>query len=68
MKEGKCYKTEKYYQRITEQRNVTYYRYRLRSYTGGTTDYKWSSSNNDTELLNAGYKLNGKTRTVEGEK
>ena len=67
MKNGKCYAVERYYQRITEKRNVTYYRYRLRSYSGGVTDYKWSSSNNDSSLINAGYKLTGKTREVGGK-
>ena len=29
---------------------------------GGSTDYKWSTSKNDSKLLNAGYKLTGRTR------
>lgn len=46
----------------TDTIEVTYYRYRLREYKNGTTSYKWSSSKNDKNLLNAGYKLTGKTR------
>lgn len=46
----------------TGTKDVTYYRYRLREYKNGTTTYKWSSSKNDESLLNAGYKLTGKTR------
>ena len=41
--------------------NVTYYRYRTRSYVNGKTDYKWSNCNN-TSLLNSGYKKTGNTR------
>ena len=64
---GKCYKDEKITETITVEREVTYYRYRLRDYTGGTTDYKWSTSDNDASLLNAGYKLTGKTRNIGGK-
>ena len=64
---GACYKDGTSVQKVTETRNVTYYRYRTRSYTGGTTDYKWSTSNKDTSLLDAGYKLTGKTRTIGGK-
>lgn len=39
--------------------NVTYYRYRTRTYTAGTKDTKWSNSANDQTLLNQGYKLTG---------
>ena len=46
----------------TDTKEVTYYRYRLRQYLNGTTTYKWSSSQTDKNLLNAGYKLTGKTR------
>ena len=65
---GKCYKDTTTTQRVTDVRDVTYYKYRTRSYTGGTTDYKWSTSNNDKSLINAGYKLTGKTRAIEGGK
>ena len=65
IKDGKCYKDVTHKETINEVRKVTYYRYRLRSYTGGTTDYKWSSSKEDKNLLNAGYKLTGKTREVK---
>ena len=59
---NKCYKNVESTVTITETRKVTYYRYRVREYIGGTTDYKWSSSKEDKNLLNAGYKLTGKTR------
>ena len=58
----KCYKNVETVEKVTETRDVTYYRYRVREYKGGTADYKWSKSKEDKELLNAGYKLTGKTR------
>ena len=58
----KCYKDVEKTEKVTETRNVTYYRYRIREYIGGTIDYKWSTSKNDKKLLDAGYKLTGKTR------
>ena len=58
----KCYKDVEKTEKVTETRDVTYYRYRIREYIGGTTDYKWSTSKNDKKLLDAGYKLTGKTR------
>ena len=58
----KCYKNENTTIEVTDTREVTYYRYRVRQYVGGNTDYKWSKSNNDKDLLNAGYKLTGRTR------
>ena len=67
MKNGKCYRTESRIETITGVKDVTYYRYRTRTYNGGDVDYKWSLSNNDTNLLNAGYKLTGKTRNIGGK-
>ena len=69
MQNGKCYETVTNKEKVTEKRDVTYYRYRLRDLVGGTTDYKWSISNNDKSLLNDGYTLTGKTRevTLKGE-
>jgi len=58
----KCYKTESSTVKVTDTKKVTYYRYRIREYVGGTTDYKWSKSKEDKTLLNAGYKLTGRTR------
>lgn len=57
-----CYKTVTEKVTETNTKNVTYYRYRTRTYTGGTTTYKWSFSKNDQNLLKAGYTLTGKTR------
>ena len=65
MNNGKCYKVTTTTVQVIGYRDVKYYRYRLRSYIGGTTDYKWSSSNNDRSLINAGYRLTGKTRNKE---
>ena len=67
MKNGKCYRTETRIETITGVKDVTYYKYRTRTYSGGTVDYKWSTSNKDTSLLNAGYKLTGKTRNIGGK-
>jgi len=61
---SKCYKNVTSTVTVKDTRTVTYYRYRLREYVGGTVDYKWSRSKNDTTLINSGYKLTGKTRTV----
>ena len=58
----KCYKEIDKVVQKTEVREVVYYRYRIREYVGGSVDYKWSTSKNDTKLLNAGYKLTGRTR------
>ena len=58
----KCYKDVQETVKKTGTREVIYYRYRVRQYINGTTDYKWSKSKNDKKLLDAGYKLTGKTR------
>ena len=52
---------------ITEEIEVTYYRYATRSCVGGSTDIKWSSSNDKT-LLDSGYKLTGNKRAITIEK
>ena len=62
MDNGKCYKDVEKIVTVTGTRKVTHYRYRVREYVGGTVDYKWSTSKNDKKLLDAGYKLTGKTR------
>jgi len=58
----KCYKEVSSVVEVTGTKDVTYYRYRIREFIGGTVDYKWSSSKNDQKLLDAGYKLTGRTR------
>lgn len=58
----RCYKTISHTVTETGTREVTYYRYRVREYIGGSVDYKWSKSKNDKKLLDAGYKLTGRTR------
>ena len=63
----KCYKEVSSVVKATGTRKVTYYRYRIRQYIGGTVDVKWSRSNNDSSLINAGYTLTGNTRTVSGK-
>jgi len=60
--ESKCSKEVTSTVTKTDTKEVTYYRYRLREYINGTTTYKWSSSKTDKNLLNAGYKLTGRTR------
>lgn len=45
--------------------DVKYYRYRTRKQVSvASTDYKWSYSNKDTDLLNKGYKLTGNSKEV----
>lgn len=58
----KCYKEVASVIKVTGTRDVTYYRYRVREYVGGTVDYKWSTSKEDKSLLEAGYTLTGRTR------
>lgn len=58
----KCFKNVDSIVKVEGTRKVTYYRYRVREFIGGNTDYKWSTSKEDKELLNAGYVLTGKTR------
>lgn len=57
-----CYKTITVQETVTNSKKITYYRFRIREYIGGTTTYKWSFSKNDQNLLKAGYTLTGKTR------
>ena len=64
---SKCYKEVSSVIKATGTKQVTYYRYRTRQYIGGSVDIKWSRSNNDASLLNAGYKLTGNTKTVSGK-
>ena len=59
-----CSKVETITVPVERERTVVYYRERTRSYTGGTVSYKWSNSKTDKNLLNQGYKLTGKTRTI----
>ena len=61
---SKCYREVEKTIQETGVRDVTYYRYRIREYINGTVDYKWSSSKNDKKLIDAGYKLTGRTRYV----
>ena len=49
---------------VTKTRTVTYYRERSKTYISGNVTYKWSNSKTDKTLLDAGYKLTGKTRKV----
>lgn len=59
---NQCYKSVATTVKVTGTRDVTYYRYRIREYIGGTVDYKWSKSKEDKTLLDAGYVLTGRTR------
>ena len=62
LRDNKCYQDIETVVPVKETRNVTYYRYRIRQYIGSTVDYKWSKSKEDKDLLNAGYRLTGRTR------
>ena len=55
----KCVKTVAIYKKENVVENVTYYRYKEKQYISGTVDIRWSSSDNDTSLLNKGYSLTG---------
>lgn len=50
---------------IVKEEKVTYYRYATRTCNGGTTDIKWSYSNNDKSLLDNGYTLTGNKKEVK---
>ena len=43
---------------------VTYYRSKTREFISGTTDTKWSTSQNDQSLLSKGYSLTGNSRKI----
>lgn len=43
-------------------KNVIMYRYSTRKYVKESISYKWSKSKEDKKLIDAGYKLTGKTR------
>lgn len=45
--------------------NKTYYRSKSKTCVGGTTDYQWSTSNNDTTLKSKGYTLTGATEEIK---
>ena len=44
--------------------NVTFYRSKTRTCSGGSIDYKWSESNDDKELKDKGYTLTGKIEEI----
>ena len=54
-----CVKTVPVYQNQDVYENVTYYRYRTRTYIAGNRFTKWSKSQNDKTLFNEGYSLTG---------
>lgn len=58
----KCFKEVNSTVKVEGTKEVTYYRYRVREYKGGSVSYKWSTSKEDKKLLDAGYKLTGRTR------
>lgn len=60
--EKQCYKKDIITVLKYGTREVKMYRYATRKYVGGTVDYKWSTSKNDTYLLSQGYTLTGRTR------
>ena len=49
----------------TKTVKTTYYRYATRSCNGGSTDTRWSTSQNDSILKSEGYKLTGNKREVK---
>ena len=48
--------------KVPKYGNVTYYRSKVCTIKKGYTDIKWSESQNDTELINKGYKLTGNVK------
>ena len=63
LKGNKCIiTTEKTESTKYTEKSVLMYRYSTRKYVKETISYKWSTSKNDKKLIDAGYKLTGKTR------
>lgn len=60
IKETPVYETK----RVPVYRTETHYRERTCTYKAGTTTVKWSNSNSDSSLINAGYKLTGNVKEV----
>ncbi|HPF83105.1 MAG TPA: hypothetical protein PLV83_02935 [Bacilli bacterium] len=54
-----CTRTVAVYGTQNIYENVKYYRYKERSYISGDVSTKWSTSQNDTALINQGYSLTG---------
>ena len=50
---------------VNQEIKTTYYRYATRSCVGGSTDTKWSKSQNDSDLLKDGYKLTGNKKALK---
>ena len=61
MNPRKCIKTVPKYETRPVYTTTTYYRYRDRRYINNSSDYKWSSCD-DQSLLNNGYTKTGNTR------
>ena len=49
---------------VPEEKQVTYYRSKTREFIKGTTDTKWSTSQNDQSLISQGYTLTGNSRKI----
>lgn len=54
-----CTRTVPVYENQDIYENVTYYRFRTRTYASGDRKIKWSKSQNDQALLRDGYSLTG---------
>ena len=50
--------------KVMKDVKITYYRYATRTCTGGSTDIKWSTKN-DQSLLSDGYKMTGNKRAID---
>ena len=61
---NKCKIKENVYKTEKEYGYVTYYRYRTREYISGTVSKVWSTSSNDTDLINKGYSLTGNKKEI----
>ncbi|MBE6138325.1 MAG: hypothetical protein E7173_01090 [Firmicutes bacterium] len=52
------------YETINIYETVTYYSYQERKYISGERKIVWSTTKNDTKLIEQGYKLTGKTQKI----
>lgn len=71
--EDTCYDTEEVFvgtreetktEKVPVTTEITYYRSKTREYISGTTDTKWSTSQNDKTLLSQDYTLTGNSRKI----
>ena len=59
-----CITYEDKYETINTYKDVTYYSFQTREYISGDPKTEWSTSQNDKNLIDLGYKLTGKSKEI----